>query len=77
VLVKLEQKQKNPHTTADMLIFPASKNSGGVMLDSNAGNAPQAVRSPYKTVRRRLDDTSNDRATFDAEAENVLYQLTL
>ena len=60
MLAELIAKQKKTHTIAETLILPALKKIAGVMLGPDAANVLSKVPSSDNTVKRRIDDMSDD-----------------
>ena len=60
MLAELIAKQKKPHTIAETLILPACKKIVGVMLGPDAANELSKVPSSDNTIKRRIDDMSED-----------------
>ena len=59
MLAELIAKQEKTHTIAETLILPALKKCAGVM-GPEAANALSKVPSSDNTVKRRIDDMSDD-----------------
>ena len=60
LLAELIAKEKKPHTIAETLILPACKKIVGVMLGPDAANTLSKIPSSDNTIKRRIDDMSED-----------------
>ncbi|KAL7385184.1 hypothetical protein ABVT39_017197 [Epinephelus coioides] len=60
MLVELIAKQKKPHIIAETLILPTCKKIAGVMLGPDAAHELSKVPSSDNTIKRRMDNMSED-----------------